>query len=212
LQPLIPMLKVGLTGSIAVGKSHVSSYLRELGCHVLDSDQIARTVVEPGTPALADIVETFGPAVLNEDGTLNRQRLGTIIFGHDELRQKLNAIVHPRVHAEQEHQFAEIASRDPKAIVIVDAALLIESGGYRRFDKIVVVWCPKKLQVNRLRNRNQLSRAEALQRINAQMSSQEKRKFADFEINSAGTFEETRHKTEEVYRQLRTLADQTPVT
>ncbi|MBX7218322.1 MAG: dephospho-CoA kinase [Blastocatellia bacterium] len=199
------MLKVGLTGSISVGKSFVSSCLRDLGCHVFDADQIARTVVEPGTPALAEIVALFGTEVLTETGTLDRKKLGAIVFEQAGLRQKLNEIVHPRVHAEQNRICEEIAQTDPHAIVIMDAALMIESGSYKRFDKLIVVWCLKKLQIKRLMRRDHLTRAEALARLNAQMSSQEKRKYADFEINTSGPHTATRHQVEAVYEELKKL-------
>jgi dephospho-CoA kinase len=200
------MLKVGLTGGIAVGKSFVSGVLRELGAHVFDADHIARAVVAPGTPALAEIVAAFGADVLLPDGTLDRPKLGARIFQDEAARLKLNAIVHPRVHAEQNRLLAEVEKSDPNAVAVVDAALLIESGGYKRFDAVVVVWCDPEKQIERLMRRNSLSREEATQRLRAQMPSEEKRRFADYEINTSGTFDDARRRAEAVFSALQTRA------
>ncbi len=200
------MLRVGLTGGIAVGKSYVSALLRELGCHVFDADDIARAVVRPGTPALDDIVATFGPEVLAADGTLDRAKLGRLVFADAEARSRLNAIVHPRVHAEQDRLLREVEARDPHGIAVVDAALLIESGGYRRFDVVVVVWCRPEIQLARLMARNGLSREEASQRIAAQMPSEEKRRYADFEIDTSEGFEPTRQQVLALHTALRARA------
>jgi dephospho-CoA kinase len=200
------MLKVGLTGGIAVGKSFVSGVLRELGAHVFDADHIARAVVAPGTPVLAEIGAAFGADILLPDGTLDRAALGARIFQDESARLKLNAIVHPRVHAEQNRLLAEVEKRDPNAVAVVDAALLIESGGHKRFDVVVVVWCDLEKQIERLMRRNSLSRDEAQRRIRAQMPSEEKRRFADYEINTSGTFDDARRQTETVFSALRARA------
>jgi len=200
------MLRVGLTGSIAVGKSYVSGLLRELGCHVFDADEIARAVVQPGMPAFNDIVAAFGREVLTADGTLDRAKLGRLVFADAEARARLNAIVHPRVHAEQDRLLREVEACDPHGIAVVDAALLIESGGYRRFDVVVVVWCRPEIQLARLMARNGLSREEAAQRIAAQMSSEEKRRYADFEIDTSEGFESTRQQVIALHAVLRSRA------
>src|SRR5438105_774537 len=163
------MLKVGLTGGIATGKSHVVARLRELGCEVLDADLIAHQVIEPGQPAYDEIVSEFGREILAENSAIDRARLGAVVFANPERRQRLNAIVHPRVLAAQERWLAEVVARNPEAIAVVDAALLIEAGAHRRFDKVVVVFCEPHLQLARLMARNQLSREDALARIEAQM-------------------------------------------
>ncbi|QUW04772.1 dephospho-CoA kinase [Chloracidobacterium validum] len=199
-------MRVGLTGGIAVGKSFVSSVLAELGCHVFDADHIARAVVEPGQPALAEIVAAFGPDVLTPTGTLDRARLGRLVFADAEARAKLNAIVHPHVHAEQDRRLREVEAQDPQGIAVVDAALLIESGGYRRFDVVVVVWCRPEIQLARLMARNGLSHAEATQRIAAQMPSEEKRRYADVEIDTSEGFEPTRRQVVALHDQLRAQA------
>jgi dephospho-CoA kinase len=197
------MLKVGLTGSIAVGKSHVLDVLKELGCHVIDADQIARDVVAPGTPGLNSVSEEFGPDVLNDDGVLDRKRLGEIVFGDEDKRKKLNSILHPIIIAAQDEMIRELEAKDPNGIVIIDAALMIESGGYKRLDKLIVVYCEPEIQLQRLMKRDGLSREAALSRIASQMAQQEKIKYADFLIDTSGDFAGTRAQVEALFDQLR---------
>ena len=199
------MLKVGLTGSIAVGKSHVLSVLGELGCVTFDADKIAHSVMEPGREAYRDIVREFGPLVLAEDRAIDRVKLGAIVFADAERRKRLNEIVHPRVIEEQNRMIGEAERADPLGIAVVDAALMIESGGYKRFDKLIVVYCDRETQIKRLMGRNQITREDAERRVAAQMSSEEKRRYADYEINTAGTMEQTRQRVTEVYNELRRL-------
>jgi len=200
------MLRVGLTGSIAVGKSFVSALLAEMGCHVLDADKTARAVVAAGTPGLHRVVEAFGDKVLLTNGELDRARLGAVIFADEGKRALLNSILHPYIIAAQDEQLRLWELDDPHGIAVVDAALMIESGGYHRFDKIIVVHCRTQAQVERLMKRNSLSREEAERRIAAQMSQEEKMRYADFLIDSSEGFEPTRHQTAEVYQALRHLA------
>src|SRR5688572_8792929 len=163
------MLKVGLTGSIAVGKSFVLGVLRELGARVLDADVVAREVVEPGTAGLTAVVDEFGADILKPDGSLNRAALGSIVFADDERRQKLNSILHPFIISSQDEIMRQWERETPQTIAVVDAALMIESGGYKRFDKLIVVHCQPEIQIERLMKRDIISRAEAERRINAQM-------------------------------------------
>jgi dephospho-CoA kinase len=202
------MLRVGLTGSIATGKSFVSGVLAGLGCRVVDADELARRVVEPGTEGLRAVVEEFGAEVLSASGTLDRARLGALVFGDARRRERLNAILHPLIIAEQDALLRRWEGEDPRAVAVVDAALMIESGGYRRFDKIVVVYCDPEAQLERLMRRNSLSREEAERRIAAQMPQEEKLRYADFSIDTSGSFEETRARTEEVFEELCKLADE----
>jgi dephospho-CoA kinase len=199
------MLKVGLTGSIAVGKSFVLGVLKELGCHVIDADEIAREVVKPGTPGLKSLVETFGPQILQDD-TLDRSKLGVIVFADADKRQQLNSILHPLIIAAQDNELQRIAQKDPDGVAVVDAALMIESGGYQRFDKLIVVYCEPEIQLKRLMKRDGLSRADAERRINSQMPQEEKKRYADFLIDTSGPFEATRHQVEIMVRKLKTLA------
>jgi len=199
------MLKVGLTGSIAVGKSYVLGIFRELGCFVLDADRTSREVVEPGTRGLAEIVEHFGSDILSSDGTLDRGKLAAIVFDDDSKRELLNSIVHPRVFEAQNSWLAEVEKKNPKGIAIVDAALMIESGGYKRFDKLIVIWCQPDVQLSRLLSRGGLSEDEARKRITAQMPQDEKKKYADFLIDTSKGYEDTRRQTAEVFHELELL-------
>ena len=196
------MLRVGLTGSIAVGKSFVASVFAELGCHVLDADQTAREVVMPGTPGLNALVQEFGGGILNVDGTLDRKALGAVVFADEEKRQRLNHILHPFIIARQDEILSEWEREDPRGIGIVDAALMIESGGYKRFDKLIVVHCRPEVQLERLMLRDKLSLAEAQRRIDSQMPQEEKQKFADYLIDTSDGFDSARFRTIEVYHQL----------
>ena len=196
------MLRVGLTGSIGVGKSFVASIFVELGCHVLDADQTAREVVMPGTPGLKALTEAFGEEILTPDGTLDRKQLGAVVFNDESQRQRLNGILHPFIIARQDEILNAWEAEDPDGIGIVDAALMIESGGYKRFDKLIVVHCRPEVQLERLMLRDKLSRDEALRRINSQMPQEEKQKFADYLIDTSDGFELTRSQSVEVYNKL----------
>ena len=196
------MLRVGLTGSIGVGKSFVGSVFVELGCHLLDADDTAREVVVPGSPGLAAVAKEFGEDVMGPDGTLNRKHLAALVFENEEKRQRLNSILHPLIIARQDEVLREWELTDPDGIGIVDAALMIESGGYKRFDKLIVVHCRPEVQLERLMLRSGLSREEAQRRINSQMPQEEKQRFADFLIDTSDGFESTRQRTKVVYDQL----------
>ena len=198
------MIKAGLTGSIAVGKTFVCDVLRELGCHIIDADVISRDVVGPETDGLKQIVREFGPLVLKEDGELDRGKLGEIVFADPAKRQLLNSIVHPLVIEEQNRLIRALEEEYPDGIVVVDAALMIESGGYKRFDKLIVVFCDPELQLRRLMERNGLSEAEARQRIDSQRLHEKKKRLATHLNNTSGGFEETRRQTEKIFRELST--------
>ena len=196
------MLRIGLTGSIGVGKSFVASVFVELGCHLIDADLTSREVVQPGTEGLKAVVKHFGPEVLIADGTLNRKALGAIIFANEKEREILNSILHPFIIKRQDELLNELEQQDPDGIGIVDAALMIESGGYQRFDKLVVVHCRPEVQLERLMLRDGLSRNEAQRRIDSQMSQEEKQQYADYLIDSSDGFEPTRLRTKQVYEEL----------
>ena len=196
------MLRVGLTGSIGVGKSFVAGVLAELGCQVLDADLTAREVAEPKSLALEKVVAEFGAEVLQSDGALDRTKLGNLVFGDPQRRLALNSILHPYIIARQDELLRECEAIDPDGIAVVDAALMIESGGYQRFDKLIVVHCRPDIQLQRLMSRNNLSREEAEKRISAQMSQDEKKKFADYLIDTSDGFDDTRRQTERVYTAL----------
>ena len=199
------MLKVGLTGSIAVGKTFVDDVFRELGVPVLDADQVARDVVAPATVGLRRVVEEFGESVLAADGKLDRPKLGSIVFNDEEKRLKLNSIIHPLVFEVQDAWLKECEAETPDGIAIVDAALMIEAGGYKRFDKLVVVWCEPDLQLQRLMARDGLSREDAERRIASQMPQDEKKSYADHLIDTSGGFDATRQQVADVFAELSKL-------
>ena len=199
------MLKVGLTGSIAVGKSYVCEILRELGCFVLDADQTARKVVEPNTVGWQKIVDNFGREALQSDNTLDRAKLSAIIFSDESKRQLMNSIVHPLVFEAQNLWLKDREAENSENIAVIDAALMIESGGYKRFDKLIVVWCKPEIQLERLCLRNNLSLEDAQKRIQSQMPQEQKKTFADYLIDTSLGFEDTRRQTVEVFEQIRKL-------
>jgi dephospho-CoA kinase len=200
------MLRAGLTGSIAVGKSFVSSVLAGLGCHVLDADLTAREMVAPGSAGLRAVADAFGLEVLRPDGALDRAKLGAIVFNDETRRARLNSILHPLIMEAQDAWLRRCEEQDPQGVAVVDAALMIESGGYRRFEKLIVVHCRPELQLERLLKRDGMSSEEAARRIAAQMPQEEKKKFADYLIDTSGGFDETREQTGAVYEHLKKLA------
>jgi len=201
------MLRVGLTGSIGVGKSFVAKVLAESGCHVLDADHLAREIVRKGTPGLGAVVKAFGEEVLREDGELDRVRLGAIVFADESKRALLNSMLHPFIIAAQDEQLRRWEDQYARGIAVVDAALMIESGGYTRFDKLIVVHCRPELQLERLMARNNFTREEATRRIAAQLPQEEKLRYADYRIDTSEGFASARRHAEEVYRRLRLLID-----
>ena len=190
-----------------MGKSFVSGVLAELGCHVLDADQTAREVVAPGSAGLQEVVAKFGNSVIKDDGTLDRAALGALVFADVGKRVTLNAILHPYIIAQQDQQLREWEALDPNGIAVVDAALMIESGGYKRFDKLIVVHCRPEVQLERLMSRDNLSREEAERRITAQMPQEEKKRFADYLVDTSDGVEPARASVVDVYGKLR--AEQT---
>lgn len=198
------MLAVGLTGSIAVGKSFVCHVLRELRCDVLDADRTARQVVQKGTKGLAEIVRQFGEHILTPAGELDRKKLGAIVFADEAKRELLNSIVHPRVIEKQDEWLEYIEVENPYGIAVVDAALMIESGGCNRFNKLIVVWCEPALQLERLMLRDNLDADQAKMRVEAQMPQDEKKQFADYLIDTSSGFDDTRQQVAKVVDQLRT--------
>jgi dephospho-CoA kinase len=200
------MLKVGLTGSIAVGKSFVLGVLSELGCRIIDADKIAREVVAHGTPGLSAVAEVFGEDILNAEGSLDRPKLGAIVFASEAKRLQLNSILHPFIIARQDEIIRQWEKETPEGIAVVDAALMIESGGYQRFDKLIVVHCAPEVQLQRLLARDGVSREEAERRINSQLPQEEKRKYADFLIDTSEGFESARHQTEKVWHRLQSAS------
>jgi dephospho-CoA kinase len=195
------MLKVGLTGGIASGKSTVAEMFRRHGAHLIDADRVSRDVVAPGRPALEEIVEAFGRGVLRPDGALDRAALGAIVFNDDDARARLNAIVHPRIWEEEDRLCAIYEARDPDGIVMIDAAVIIEAGGADRVDLMVVVDVDAEEQLARLVAKG-MSEEEARARIRSQMPAVEKRTYGDYVLNNRGSLEETGRQVERVWGEL----------
>jgi dephospho-CoA kinase len=195
-------LLVGLTGGIATGKSTVSNMLRGLGAEIIDADQLARQVVEPGQPAWREIVEEFGRDVLTPDGTLDRKKLGAIVFAHPEQRKRLEAITHPAIRARVKARVDELAARGFAGIVFYDAAILIEALGHQDMDRIVVVLTDEATQVARLRGRDGTDDAEGRRKIASQMPLAEKAKLADYVIDNSGDREATAEQVRRVFATL----------
>ncbi|MBI5642799.1 MAG: dephospho-CoA kinase [Deltaproteobacteria bacterium] len=194
----------GLTGGIASGKTLVSGELKRLGAHLIDADVIARELVEPGKPAYKEIVEEFGPDVVLEDGTLNRKKLGSIVFSDNEKLQILNRITHPRIIERTRELIEEIKRADGgDALIIVDAAILIEAGIHNCVDKLIVVHVDPEVQIGRLKKRDNLSAEDAKRRIAAQLPLKEKAGYADYVIENNGTPLETLERTRALFLELK---------
>ena len=198
----LAMLRVGLTGGIATGKSTVSRLFVECGARLIDADVLAREAVAPGQPALRKIVDTFGREMLRPDGALDRDRLGKAVFGNPAQLEKLNAIVHPLVAIAQEQQSREIAGQDPHAVIIYDAALLIEAGAHKRMNTIIVVTADEPTQLRRLMDRNKLTEEDARRRIRSQMPLVEKVAAADHVIDGTLPLEQLRAEVRRIYEEL----------
>lgn len=196
-------MRVGLTGGIASGKSTVLAQFKAHGASVIDADVIAREVVAPGTEGLQKIVANFGPAYIQEDGTLDRAKLGQLIFADEAERKKLNRLLHPLINRRMREQMNRYETACPAVPVIADIPLLIENNLTALFDRIVVVYVPKALQIERLMRRDALTGEEAEQRINAQMPLEDKKKYADYVIDNAGSVDNTRRQVEDVWDSLR---------
>lgn len=202
------MLRVGLTGGIATGKSTVVAMLRELGCHVLEADKIAHQMIEPGAAAYDAVVKEFGHGILTAEGRVDRSKLGAIVFADRTKLARLNAIVHPPVLEEHTRQLAAIERAEPHAIGVVEAALLIEAGYNRKLDLLVVTWCTPEQQIARLTEPGAgrgLTVEQAKQRIAAQMPVEEKKRLADETIDCSGTLEWTREQVVGLYEKLRKM-------
>jgi dephospho-CoA kinase len=199
LEEDLPLI-IGLTGGIASGKSTVSSLLLELGAALVDADRIAREVVLPGEPTLEEVVSAFGQAIIAEDGSLHRKKLGEIVFADPQLRKKLESILHPAIRARMKEQMLRLEMENPKRLVVVDIPLMYESGLQDWFEEILLVYVPVEVQLQRLMSRDGLSKAEAQSRLAAQWSIEDKRELATVIIDNSGTLEETKRQVQAYYR------------
>jgi dephospho-CoA kinase len=198
-------LLLGVTGGIASGKTTVANMLRELGAPIVDFDLIARQVVEPGQPALKDIVEYFGKQVLNPDGTMDRKKVSDIVFRDFEKRKKLESFIHPRMGEIVNRQIHEYAAEDPEAIIQVVVPLMIELNLQWRYSKLLLVYIPQEKQIERLAKRDGISQEEAAHILKSQLSIDEKLGYADYVIHNDGSLEETRKQVEELWQTLRKI-------
>jgi dephospho-CoA kinase len=210
------VLRIGLTGGIASGKSVVGELFVKLGAHLIQSDAIAHWLMEPGRPVYDEVVRSFGPGVLDSDRTINRTKLAEMAFGSHSggasgaatpRVKELNAIVHPAVIAHENQWMDDIGTRDPNAIAIVEAALILEAGAADRFDHLIVVTCTPEQRVARFASRQGISeeaaRAEVKRRMAAQMPDEDKIEAADFVIDNSGSLEHTDAQVRQVFSQLR---------
>jgi len=199
------MLKVGLTGGLACGKTFVGEALAAMGCHLIQADELGHQVLLPSGEAYADVVCEFGRGILNEDGTIDRKRLAAEVFGKPERLETLNRLVHPHVFRRERELMEQFARSDPRGIVIVEAAILIETGTYKNYDRLILVECDEQQQIERSLKRDHTDRAEVLARLSRQMPLAEKRKFAHYVIDTSGSKEETLRRVREVYDALRRI-------
>ncbi len=197
------MLLAGLTGSIATGKSTVSSIFRELGAFIVDADVAAREAVAPGMKAYEEIVRVFGRNILLNTGELDRERLGRIVFNDASMRNTLEEIVHPEVMQAMDDRVGAIRKGSPDAVIILDVPLLIETGMHEGLEEVIVVYCPEEAQITRLMERDRISATEALARVRAQLSIEEKRRYASLIIDNSLSQDNTRRQVEKAYERFR---------
>jgi dephospho-CoA kinase len=199
------VLRVGLTGGLASGKSFVGRALADLGCYLIEADKLGHEVMLPGGEAYDAIVREFGPTILDAAGRISRRKLSGMVWDHPERLEKLNSLVHPPVQKREEDRMVEIAHADPHAIVVVEAAILVETGRYKSFDRLIVVTCASEQQMERALERGSYSREEILARLARQLPMEEKLKVADYVIDTSGDKESTLEQVRKVYGSLRSL-------
>jgi dephospho-CoA kinase len=199
------MLKVGLTGGLACGKSFVGEALASYGCLLIQADALGHEVLAPGGEAYDPVIREFGAGILAGDATIDRRALAARVFGNPEILDRLNRLVHPPVLRREEELMARFAEQDPHGIAVVEAAILIETGSFRRFDKLILVTCDEEQQVERALRREGASEIDVRARLRRQMPIAEKQKYADFVINTSGQKEDTLRQTRAVYEALRRI-------
>jgi dephospho-CoA kinase len=199
------MLRVGLTGGLACGKTFVGEALAGYGCHLIHADELGHEVLAPGGLAFDAVVGEFGPEVLAPGGQIDRRRLAARVFPDSDALERLNRLVHPAVVRREEEMISAFAAEDPRGIAVVEAAILIETGSYKRFDRLILVTCPADQQVERAMRRDGAAEPDVRARLASQMPLEEKRKFADFVIDTSGSKEQTLQQTRRVYECLRRI-------
>ncbi len=193
----------GLTGSIACGKTTVANFFRKYGVFVIDLDDVAKEVVKKGEKGLELIVKEFGKDFLDKDGNLDRRKLGNFIFNNKLAKEKLEKILHPLIFQKEKEIIFDYLKKNPDSIVISDAALMIETGSFKRYNKIIVVYIPEELQIQRLMKRDNLTKEEAIKRIKSQMPIEEKIKYADFIIDNSKSLDETEKQIKRIIEELK---------
>lgn len=201
------MLKVGLTGGYATGKSFVAFRLEQLGCRVIYADKLGHQVLEPSGEAYLPTVELFGRGIIGPDNHIDRKQLAAIVFADPERLQRLNSIVHPAVFHLEEQELTAWRASHPTGIAVVEAAILIETGRYAIFDRLIVTTCTVQTQVNRAMQREGVTREQALVRIARQLPAEEKKRYADYLVDTDGTEEQTTQQVNKIYNELKTLAE-----
>jgi dephospho-CoA kinase len=199
------MLRAGLTGGMACGKSFVARILEGLGCHVIRADDLGHEVLTPGGEAYQPVIDLFGPGILDTNGRIDRKLLAAEVFDRPDRLAGLNAIVHPAVIRREEEFIREVERKDPAGIAVVEAAILIETGSYRRFDKLIVVVCTTEQQIQRAVDRDGCTTEQAQSRLDRQMPVEEKLEYADYVIDTSGSKERTVEQTRAVYEALRSV-------
>jgi dephospho-CoA kinase len=199
------MILVGLTGGIGSGKSSVTEMFKDEGAYVIDFDYLARVVVEPDTPAWRDIIDYFGPKILSPDRTLNRSKLAEIVFSDAQSRKALEGFTHSRIFEKQDSLLEDIKIKDPNAIVIVDVPLLFELSLNKKFDKIILVYVSRDVQIERAIKRDALHKEEVEKRLKAQIPIEEKTLLSDYIINNEGSLKNTKDQVKKVIRELKKL-------
>ena len=199
------MLHVGLTGGLASGKSFVGRALEDLGCYLIQADELGRQVIEQGGETYEAVVATFGKEILDPGGAINRKRLAAIVFPDLQQLARLNALIHPHVKIREKALVAEFAREHPDGIAVTEAAILVETGSYKDYDCLIVAVCRPEQQIERAMERDGASREEVLNRLRRQMPLDDKVKYADFVIDTSGSKENTLAQTRNVYEALRRL-------
>jgi len=199
------MLHVGLTGGLASGKSFVGRALEDLGCYLIQADELGRQVIEQGGETYEAVVATFGKGILDPGGAINRRRLAAIVFPDPQQLTKLNALVHPHVKIRERALATEFGRLHPDGIAVTEAAILVETGSYKDYDRLIVAVCGTEQQIERAMERNGASREEVLNRLRRQMPLDDKVKYADFVIDTSGSKENTLAQTRTMYEALRRL-------
>ena len=197
------MLRAGLTGGLASGKGFVGKTLADLGCFLIRADDLGHAVLEPGGEAYAGVVREFGAEIVAPDGRIDRRKLAALVFPDPRRLETLNALVHPPVREKTHALLREFAAREPDGIAVVEAAILVETGRYRDFDRLILAVCSRELQMERAMARDNATREEVLDRMNRQMPLEDKIKYADYVIDTSGTKDETRERVRAVYDALR---------